>query len=94
MKKIPLSKLDINVYFEKLENGLEVYIVPKDNVNNIYATYSTKYGSNNYEFVPIGENKMIKVPLGIAHFLEHQLFNQEDGKKYGAGNTVLCGKQP
>lgn len=79
MKKIPLSKLDINVYFEKLENGLEVYIVPKDNVNNIYATYSTKYGSNVYEFVEAGQNKMIKVPLGIAHFLEHQLFNQEDG---------------
>lgn len=79
MKKIPLYKLDINVYYEKLENGLEVFIIPKDNVNNIYATYSTKYGSNYNEFVPIGENKMVKVPLGIAHFLEHQLFNQEDG---------------
>ena len=80
MKKIPLSKLDINVYYEKLENGLEVYIVPKDNVNNIYATYSTKYGGNHNEFVPINKNKITKVPLGIAHFLEHQLFNQEDGQ--------------
>ena len=79
MKNIPLSKLDINVYYEKLENGLEVFIIPKNNVNNIYATYSTKYGSNQNDFVPIGKNKMITVPLGIAHFLEHQLFNQEDG---------------
>ena len=79
MKKIPLSKLDINVYYEKLENGLEVFIAPKDNVNNIYVTYSTKYGSNKNDFVPIGKNKMITVPLGIAHFLEHQLFTQEDG---------------
>ena len=78
MKKIPLSKLDINVYYEKLENGLEVFIAPKDNVNNIYATYSTKYGSNKNDFVPIGKNKMITVPLGISHFLEHQLFTQED----------------
>lgn len=78
MKKIPLSKLDINIYYEKLENGLEVFIAPKDNVNNIYATYSTKYGSNKNDFVPIGKNKMITVPLGIAHFLEHQLFTQED----------------
>lgn len=78
MKKIPLAKLDINVYYEKLENGLEVFIAPKDNVNNIYATYSTKYGSNKNDFVPIGKNKMITVPLGIAHFLEHQLFTQED----------------
>lgn len=79
VKKIPLSKLDINVYYEKLNNGLEVFIVPKNNVNNIYATYSTKYGSNQNDFVPIGKNKMITVPLGIAHFLEHQLFTQEDG---------------
>ena len=78
MKKIPLSKLDIDVYYEKLENGLEVFIAPKDNVNNIYVTYSTKYGSNKNDFVPIGKNKMITVPLGIAHFLEHQLFTQED----------------
>lgn len=79
MKKIPLSRLDLTVFYEKLENGLEVFIVPKNNVNNIYVTYSTKYGSNQNDFVPINQNKMIHVPLGIAHFLEHQLFNQEDG---------------
>ncbi|MBE6144918.1 MAG: insulinase family protein [Firmicutes bacterium] len=79
MKKIPLSKVDVDVFYEKLDNGLEVYISPKNNVNNIYVTYSTKYGSNQNDFVPIGKNKMITVPLGIAHFLEHQLFNQEDG---------------
>lgn len=78
MKKIPLSKLDIDVFYEKLENGLEVFIAPKNNVNNIYATYSTKYGSNQNDFIPINKKEMIKVPLGIAHFLEHQLFNQED----------------
>lgn len=78
MKVIPLDT-DIKVYYEKLDNGLEVFIAPKDNVNNIYATYSTKYGGNHNEFVPIGKNKMITVPLGIAHFLEHQLFTQEDG---------------
>ena len=79
MKKIPLSKLDIDVYYEKLDNGLEVFVSPKENSKTIYATYSTKYGSNKNDFVPIGENKMIAVPLGIAHFLEHQLFTQEDG---------------
>ena len=78
MKVIPLDT-DIKVYYEKLDNGLEVFIAPKDNVNNIYVTYSTKYGGNHNEFVPIGKNKMLTVPLGIAHFLEHQLFTQEDG---------------
>ena len=44
MKKIPLTKLDTNIFFEKLDNGLEVYVVPKKNINNIYATFTTKFG--------------------------------------------------
>jgi len=79
MKKINIEKFDLDLYFEKLENGLEVYVIPKNNCNNIYATFSTKFGSNNIEFVPIGEKKMIKVNDGIAHFLEHKLFEQKDG---------------
>ena len=67
------------VYFEKLDNGLEVYVLPMPNISNIYATFTTKFGSNVNEFVPSGKNKMIKVPDGIAHFLEHKLFEQEDG---------------
>ncbi|MDD2377253.1 MAG: pitrilysin family protein [Bacilli bacterium] len=78
MRKIPLYKLDLDMYYEKLDNGLEVYIVPKNTINAIYVTYSTKYGSIHNEFVPIGEKKMIKVPDGIAHFLEHKVFEQED----------------
>ena len=79
MKKTEIKNLDLDLYYEKLENGLEVYIIPKENCNNVYATFSTKYGSNIIEFVPINEKKMIKVPLGIAHFLEHKLFEQKDG---------------
>ena len=79
MNKISLNHLDIDVYHEKLDNGLNIYVIPKDNVNNIYATFTTNYGSNQSEFVPLGENKMVKVPLGIAHFLEHKMFEQEDG---------------
>lgn len=79
MKKIPLTKLDTNIFFEKLDNGLEVYVVPKKNINNIYATFTTKFGSRTNEFVPLGEKDFIKVPEGIAHFLEHKAFEQEDG---------------
>ena len=74
-----LNKLGLSIYHEQLENGLNVYILPKNDVNNIYATFTTNYGSNEVEFVPIGEKKMIKVPLGIAHFLEHKMFEQENG---------------
>ncbi len=80
MNKITLNNLDVDIYHEYLDNGLNVYVIPKNDVNNIYATFSTNYGSNEVEFVPLGEKKMVKVPLGIAHFLEHKMFEQEDGK--------------
>ena len=80
MNKIELNKLDLTVYHEKLDNGLNVYVLPKNDVNNIYATFTTNFGSNEVEFTPIGEKKMIKVPLGIAHFLEHKMFEQENGE--------------
>ncbi|MDD2518804.1 MAG: pitrilysin family protein [Bacilli bacterium] len=79
MKVTPFNKLDLDLYYEKLDNGLEVYIVPKSNVNNIHVTFSTKYGSKHSEFVPFNSKKMTKVPDGIAHFLEHKLFEQKDG---------------
>ena len=79
MNKIELKHLNQTVYHNRLDNGLNVYVLPKNDVNNIYATFTTNYGSNEVEFVPIGEKKMIKVPLGIAHFLEHKMFEQEDG---------------
>ena len=78
MKKINFKNLDLDLFYEKLDNGLEIFVLPKTNVNNIYVTFNTKYGSNISEFKPIDKDKMIKVPLGIAHFLEHKMFEQED----------------
>ena len=80
MKKSKLEKLELDLYEETLDNGLKVFIVPKDNVNGIYATFSTKFGSVYQEFIPNGDKKMIKVPLGVAHFLEHKMFEQKDEK--------------
>ena len=79
MKKTNIKHLDLTLYSDKLDNGLEVYMIPKNNYNNIYVTFTTKYGSNEIEFTPIDNDKMTKVPLGIAHFLEHKLFEQKDG---------------
>ena len=78
MQKNSLNKMDWDVFSKTLSNGLKVYIIPKKEVNNIYVTFTTKYGSNIVEFVPNGEKDYIKVPLGIAHFLEHKMFEQED----------------
>ena len=80
MKKAKIEKLKLEIYEETLENGLKIYVIPKNNCNNIYATFSTKYGSNNDEFIPIGKTRMKRFPLGIAHFLEHKMFEMENGQ--------------
>lgn len=79
MIKRDISRLGLTLYEEKLDNGLRVFVIPKNNCNNIYVTFSTKYGSNVSEFIPINSKVMKKFPYGIAHFLEHKLFEQEDG---------------
>ena len=79
MKEIELSKLDMTLYYDKLKNGLEVYLLPYDNKNNYFMSYATRYGSETTTFIPAGEEEEVSVPLGIAHFLEHKMFEQEDG---------------
>lgn len=77
MKKISLSGLDRDCYVDKLDNGLEVYMIPMLEKKNYFISYATKFGSDVVEFSD-GNNKY-KPPLGIAHFLEHKMFEQEDG---------------
>ena len=79
MKAIDLKGLDQTLYYEKLENGLEVYMLPYKNKSNYTMHYLTKYGSIQTTFIPYGEKEKITVPDGIAHFLEHKMFEQEDG---------------
>ncbi|MCJ1907270.1 EF-P 5-aminopentanol modification-associated protein YfmH [Planococcus ruber] len=79
MNKVQFEQLDETLYHEKLANGLEVYILPKKGFSKTFATFTTKYGSIDNHFVPYGEEEAIKVPDGIAHFLEHKMFEKEDG---------------
>lgn len=70
------SFLDLKVYEYTLDCGLKLFIVPKDGTNK-YATLTTRYGDKDIEFKVDGKD--IKVPLGSAHFLEHKVFEQENG---------------
>lgn len=79
MHKVEFEQLDETLYHEKLENGLEVFILPKKGFSKTFATFTTKYGSIDNHFVPRGEKEAIKVPDGIAHFLEHKMFEKEEG---------------
>ncbi|RKD24290.1 zinc protease [Ammoniphilus oxalaticus] len=78
MKEIRYEQLNETLYYEKLENGLDVYILPKHGFSKTYATFTTKYGSIDNHFQVPGKEK-VKVPDGIAHFLEHKMFEEEDG---------------
>lgn len=71
------QELGENTYVTKLKNGLMVYICKKEGFNKKIGMYGTKYGSIMNDFVDINSNKRIKVPDGIAHFLEHKLFEKE-----------------
>jgi predicted Zn-dependent peptidase len=79
MERINFDQLQEELYHEKLSNGLNVYILPKKGFNKTFATFTTKYGSVDNNFVPLGKDEYVKVPDGIAHFLEHKLFEKEDG---------------
>ncbi|MCA1040842.1 insulinase family protein [Bacillus infantis] len=79
METIVFDQLKEKLYYEKMANGLDVYILPKQGFNKTYATFTTKYGSVDNHFVPLGKEEFVKVPDGIAHFLEHKLFEKEDG---------------
>ena len=75
--KRKFNNLDLELYEETLENGLRVYMIPKKNVSNIYVTFTTKYGSVDTTFELDG--KKITSPNGIAHFLEHKMFEAKNG---------------
>lgn len=79
MKTINYQTLQETLYFEEMDNGLKVYLLPKKGFSKTYGLFSTCFGSIDTTFVPIGENEMLKVPDGIAHFLEHKMFEMEDG---------------
>lgn len=79
MEKIYYQTLKETLFHEKLENGLEVYLLPKVGFEKTYGLFSTNFGSIDTTFVPLGQKEMIKVEDGIAHFLEHKMFDMKDG---------------
>ena len=79
MKIIENSKVKEKLYIDKLENGLTVMIIPKQGIQKKYVIWGTNYGSNDSKFVVPGETEETEVPKGVAHFLEHKMFEQESG---------------
>ncbi|WP_066193696.1 MULTISPECIES: EF-P 5-aminopentanol modification-associated protein YfmH [Gracilibacillus] len=78
MKHKHYQQIDEHIYSETLPNGLRVFILPKHEMAKTFAIFTTNYGSIDQRFVPLGEQEAQTVPDGIAHFLEHKLFEKED----------------
>ena len=71
------NDLNEKVYMTKLANGLNVYICKKENFKRKIGMFGTKYGSLTNDFIDINTGERVKVTDGIAHFLEHKLFEKE-----------------
>ena len=79
MDKKSYPQINEVLYTEILDNGLTVYLLPKNDYHKTYGLFTTDYGSIDNEFVPLGETDFTRVPDGIAHFLEHKMFAKETG---------------
>lgn len=79
MKVQQFDQLQEKVYHHRLDNGLQLYILPKNGFNKTFATFTTNYGGIDNHFKPLGQKDWLKVPDGIAHFLEHKVFEKPDG---------------
>lgn len=79
IERIYNEALDEEMLFATHKSGLRVYVFPKKGFSKYYAIYGTEYGSIDREFIVPGETEKTVVPDGIAHYLEHKLFEEEGG---------------
>lgn len=62
----------------KHKSGLDIFICEMKGFSTVEAIFGTKYGSVNTTFRTSDDNEYTTVPMGIAHFLEHKLFENEE----------------
>ena len=77
MKQSFYERLGESVYRETLPNGLQIYVVPKPGYAKKYAFFATRYGGMDTRFCLNG--KWLDTPAGIAHYLEHKMFDTKEG---------------
>ena len=80
LEKINYSAVGETVYQTVLANGLRVFLLPKNDFNETYGIISTNFGSVDTEIVSRETKQVTQYPAGIAHFLEHKLFEGPQGK--------------
>lgn len=79
MREIENKNIKEKCYMEKLENGLQVIIIPKKEIQKKYIIWATKFGSIDNTFINSTTGEKVVIPDGVAHFLEHKMFEQKNG---------------
>lgn len=77
MKKVVLDQLRETFYEERLPNGLLIRVIPRPDFAKTYSFFATDFGSIDTKFTMDG--KVYETPAGVAHYLEHKLFDMPDG---------------
>lgn len=79
MEKIECKSIKEVAYIEKIDSGLTVIIIPKKNTLKKYAIMGTNFGSIDNRFIMPKTGEEVFIPDGVAHYLEHKMFEQENG---------------
>ncbi len=82
LKEVKSERIGDSYYVLNHNSGLKVYLYPKKNHNSTFAIFGTKFGSINTKFKYKNKNEIVTVPDGIAHYLEHKLFESKDGDAF------------
>lgn len=72
------QKFNQSIYREQLSNGLKVQLLPMEGYHKTYAILTADFGSIDNHFIPYHQKEAITVPDGVAHFLEHKMFEKKD----------------
>lgn len=78
MEKITYEQVGETIYREVLANGLSVTLIPRAGLSKVFGFFLTDFGSEDLAFLPLGKEKKYIAPMGVAHFLEHKMFDKGD----------------
>ena len=77
MKQSFYERIGESLYRQTLDNGLQIFVVPKPGYSKKYAFFATRYGGMDTRFCLDG--RWQDTPAGIAHYLEHKMFDTREG---------------
>lgn len=81
LSKAEFPNIGETLYNGTLENGLRIVVVPRPGFMKKYAFFATNYGGVMRDFSTLG--RRVETPEGVAHFLEHKMFDMPWGNALG-----------